>query len=204
MNANLRGKPAREDARSAVTVSVSQGRGGQFGGEPCPQRRGQQPQGRCREVVERAGRCEQSQDPVGGLGGNAMVSGGLDDLRAVSASVEERDHPGHASHAGQRHCPSRVDTDLQCVAVSPHWQQPGLQRWSHDSQGDRRYRQSGHCGCTWPGQGPAPWPGACGTAGVPGHRSDMASSRSLRYGPFASLPQKRRAAWSPGTPAWRS
>jgi len=134
-----------------------------------------------------------------------MFSGSLDDLRAVPASIEESDHPGHASHTGQRHCPSRVDTDLQCVAISPHWQQPGLQRWSHNPQRDRRYRQSRHCGRTRLGRSAA-WPGSAawlvrGLAGVPGHRSDMASSRSLRCGPFGSLPQKRRAAWSPGTPA---
>jgi hypothetical protein len=105
MNADLRGKPAREGARSAVAVLVRQGRGGQFRGEPCPQRRGQHPQGPGREVVERAGGCEQGQDPVGGLGGNAIVSGGPDDLCAVPASVEEGYHPGHASHASQRHCP---------------------------------------------------------------------------------------------------
>jgi hypothetical protein len=137
MNADLSGKPAREGTRPAVTVPVGQGRGGQFRSEPCPQRRGQQPQGPRREVVERAGRCEQGQDPIGGLGGDAMVSGGLDDLRAVPASVEQGDHSRHASHAGQGHCPSRVDTDLQCVAISPHWQQPGLQRWSHETQRDR-------------------------------------------------------------------
>jgi len=106
MNADLRGNPAREGTRSAVAVSVSQGRSGQFGGEPCPDRRGQELQGPCREVIERASRCEQGHDPVGGLGGNAMVSGGPDDLRAIPASVEEGDHPGNASHAGQRHCPS--------------------------------------------------------------------------------------------------
>jgi len=41
-------------------------------------------------------------------------------------------------------------------------------------------------------------------AGAPGPWSGAATCRWLRCGPFAPLPQKRRATRSPGTPVSRS
>ncbi len=125
------GPPPGQHPRPAVPVRVGQRGGGQFRGQPGPQRRGQRGVRPGREVVEHPGRGQYREHPLGRCGRHAVALGGCDHRVAVPAPVEQAEHGRRLLQPGHRHRSPRIHPELERVPVPPHRQQSRLQCWPH-------------------------------------------------------------------------
>ena len=114
-----RGPAAGEHRRPAVAVPVGERGAGQLGGDPLAQIAGEGRPQTGGEVVEHAGRGQQSEDLVHRVLADAVRGRRPRHLSGVTGAIEQRHDRGGLAQAGQSPGPPGVDPDLQRVAVPP-------------------------------------------------------------------------------------